>query len=250
MRTLRIFAYSCALLLSSLALPLSAQTDATVPADSAARPRPRIRGVQYASREEAAAAMQAGKGPFLAGVSVSADVCGLGMAVFAPYGQLEAACRVNLQNRYFPVFEAGWGRADHRSDVTDIRFKTGAPYFRIGCDYNLAKDKRSGNRIFAGLRYAFSSYRFDLDGPAVVDPVWGGETPYAFSGLSGKAQWGEIVVGLEARICKFFHLGWSARYRLRFHEKASGVGRAWYIPGYGKNGGHVFGGTFNLVFDI
>jgi hypothetical protein len=27
-------------------------------------------------------------------------------------------------------------------------------------------------------------------------------------------------------------------------------GKAWYIPGYGKNGDNVMGGTFNLVFDI
>jgi len=247
---LKIFAYTCALLLSSTAAPLVAQPAATAAADSTVAPKPRVRGVQYASREEAAAAMRADKGPLFTGLSLSADVCGMAMAAFAPYGQLEAACRVNLRNRYFPIFEMGWGLSDHRSDVTDIHFKTQAPYFRIGCDYNIAKDKRSGNRIFAGLRYAFSSYAFDLDGPAVTDPVWGGSTPYVFSGLSGRAQWGEIVVGLEARVCKFFHLGWSARYRLRFHEKVSPVGRAWYIPGYGKNGGHVFGGTFNIVFDI
>lgn len=250
MTTLRTFVYTCVLLLSSFAGTLSAQTDNATPADTTATRVPRIRGIQYESREEAAAALRKRKDPLFAGVSVSGDVVGAAMTAFAPYGQLEGACRINLKNRYFPIAEIGWGMSDHRDDLTDIHFKTQAPYFRIGCDYNVANDKFSGNRIFVGLRYAFSSYTYDLDGPAVVDPVWGTETPYVFTGVNGSAQWGEVVVGLEAKIWKIFHLGWSFRYRIRLQETKTSLGQIWYIPGYGKNDGHALGGTFNIIFDI
>ena len=144
----------------------------------------------------------------------------------------------------------GWGLSDKTDDVTRQHFKTNAPYFRIGCDYNVANDKLSGNRIFVGLRYAFTTFSYDLEGPAMNDPVWGRSLPYNFKGLNSRAQWGEVVFGLEAKIWKIFHLGWSFRYRKRFSQKATPAGQAWYIPGYGKNDGSAWGGTFNLIFDI
>ena len=230
-----------------MAVPVGAQT----PADSTARaPKSRVRGVQYASREEAAEAQRRKSVPLFAGASLSGDLAGIVMALVTSYGQFEAAARLNFKERYFPIFEMGWGLSDKTDDVTMQHFKTNAPYFRIGCDYNVASDKLSGNRIFVGLRYAFTTFNYDLEGPSLGDPVWGGSIPYSFEGLSVRAQWGEIVFGLEAKIWKIFHLGWSFRYRARCSQKAAPVGQAWYIPGYGKNDGSGWGGTFNLIFDI
>ena len=66
--------------------------------------------MQYASAEEAAAALAAQKRlPLIAGVSVSTDVCGMIMAACTPYGQYEAAARLNMRGRYFPVVEVGMG---------------------------------------------------------------------------------------------------------------------------------------------
>lgn len=153
-----------------MALPVAAQA----PADSVDRPaKGRVRGVQYGSREEAAAAQRQREIPFLSGVSISGDVAGLVMALATSYGQFEAAARLNIKERFFPTFEMGWGICDKTDEVTELHFKTNAPYFRIGCDYNLAKDKLSGNRIFVGLRYAFTSFNYELSGPAMDDPVWG-----------------------------------------------------------------------------
>lgn len=239
----------CIFVLVSLlaALPAAAQA----PADSVSAPAPdRVRGVQYASRDEAAEAQRQKSVPFFAGASLSGDLAGLVMALATSYGQFEAAARLNFKERYFPTFEMGWGLSDKTDDVTRQHFKTNAPYFRIGCDYNVANDKLSGNRIFVGLRYAFTTFSYDLEAPAMNDPVWGSSLPYNFKGLNSRAQWGEVVFGLEAKIWKIFHLGWSFRYRKRFSQKATPAGQAWYIPGYGKNDGSAWGGTFNLIFDI
>lgn len=239
----------CIFVLVSLlaALPAAAQA----PADSVLAPAPdRVRGVQYASRDEAAEAQRQKSVPFFAGASLSGDLAGLVMALATSYGQFEAAARLNFKERYFPTFEMGWGLSDKTDDVTRQHFKTNAPYFRIGCDYNVANDKLSGNRIFVGLRYAFTTFSYDLEGPAMNDPVWGSSLSYNFKGLNSRAQWGEVVFGLEAKIWKIFHLGWSFRYRKRFSQKATPAGQAWYIPGYGKNDGSAWGGTFNLIFDI
>ena len=243
---LKISRYIFVLLLSSVVLPLGAQT---VKNDSVATPK-RVRGIQYDSRDAAAEAMKHKEIPLLAGFSVSGDVAGAVMAAVSPWGQWEGAFRVNLKERFFPVFEAGWGVSDHTDETSGIHYETGAPFFRIGCDYNFMKNKTSGNRIFGGLRYAFTSFKYDVDGPPIVDPVYGTETPFHYHDISSNAQWVEAVFGLEARICKFFHLGWTFRYKFETHKKKPTLGNVWYVPGYGKSGGPALGGTFNIVFDI
>lgn len=252
MKMLKILRYLCAaLLLSSGGMVAQAQqTTADAPADSL-RDDKAFRGLQYASREEAAAALlKKNDLPLLAGFSVSVDVAGAVMAAVGSYGQFEGACRVNLRGRYFPVAEVGWGMSDHTSDATDVYYKTSAPYFRLGCDYNVARDKSSGNRIFVGARYAFSAFDYDFGGPDVEDPNYGTTLPASVTGVKGRVQWAEAVFGLEAKVWGPLSLGWSIRYKFRLGNKRSAWGDPWYVPGYGKNGGSVIGGTFNVGLSI
>ena len=243
---LKISKYIFVLLFSSATLPLCAQSDQK---DTLNAPS-RVRGIQFDSREAAAKAMRQKAIPLLSGMSVSADVVGAVMAAVSPYGQWEGAFRVHLKEKFFPIVEIGWGVSDHTDETSELHYKTHAPYFKIGCDYNFMKDKLSKNRIFGGLRYAFTSFKYDVDGPAIVDPVYGTETPFHFTDVSSNAQWMELVFGLEARVWRFLHLGWSFRYRFQTHEKKSSLGNSWYIPGYGKSGSTALGGTFNVTFDI
>lgn len=248
MMMLKICAYSFVLLVSSL-LPVVASAQSATPADTS-QTQP-VRGIQYTSREAAAAALEAARPvPFFAGVAVSADLCGAFMAAFTPYGQYEAAARINLWGRYFPTVEVGIGSSNHTNETTELHYKVNAPYFRIGCDYNFLKNRRSGNRLFAGARYAFTTFTYDIDGPDLVDPIYGTTTPYRFTNLRGRNHWGEILFGLEAKVLGPLHLGWTVRYRIRFSDRQSSVGSPWYVPGYGKNDTHALGGTFNLVIDI
>ncbi|MDO4930499.1 MAG: DUF6048 family protein [Bacteroidales bacterium] len=276
MRTLKIIAFVCALLtMSGGWLSASAQvsadgvnvpvaaTDTVVPAtdepeyttsalppDTLVEAKP-VRGIKYDPSQDAALGIAGQKPiPLLAGCSVMGDLAGAVMAVVAPFGQFEAAFRVNLRERYFPIFEMGWGISDHTDESTQIHYKTNAPYFRIGCDYNFANDLYSGNRIFGGLRYAFTSFGCDIDGPDIEDPVWGTLTPMNFDGLRSRMHWVELVFGLEAKIWSIFHVGWTARYKIKLRNNPTEIGNPWYVPGYGRNKYHVFSGTFNLIFDI
>lgn len=242
----RISGYICALLLTgSWGVQTWAQSTAH---DSLSKTQ--VRGIQYHSREEAAAALARKEIPLWSGISVSADLVGAVMMLTSPHGQWEAACRLNLKQRYFPTVEVGWGVCDQTGETTGLHYKTQAPYFRIGADYNFSKQPLSGNRILAGFRYAFSPFHYDLEGPPVTDPVWGTQMPFQFQDISANAQWLEFVFGLEARILPFFHMGWSVRYKLRLNEKTDPLGSAWHVPGYGRNDTHALGGTFQLIFDI
>lgn len=260
---LKTFVYSFALLLLSslISLPLIAQKNnhrekqtnhntIEVKQDSFSHSTP-IRGVQYETSQKSATTLAAQKKiPLFVGVSVSADICGAIMAGVTPYGQYEAATRINLRGRYFPTFEIGIGTSNHTNETTSLHYRVHSPYYRIGMDYNIAKNVRGAGRILIGLRYAFTNYKFDVDGPDISDPIYGGLVPFNYKSLKGISHWGEAVFGLEARVCGILHLGWTIRYKMRLYNKETAIDNAWYIPGYGKNDTHALGGTFNIIFDI
>lgn len=188
--------------------------------------------------------------PLFNGIAVSVDLVGPMQMVFGDYGQYEAALRINLKDRYFPIVELGIGKADHNDDATDITYKTSAPYAKIGVDFNLLKNKHDIYRLFAGARYAFTSFKYDLSHPGMTDPVWDGMAPYEGYGIKCSYQWLEIVIGVDAKMWGPVHLGWSVRYRSRLSHNDGTMGNTWYVPGFGKAGSSSLGGTFNIAIDI
>ena len=116
--------------------------------------------------------------PVFRGFAVSFDLVGAGLMAFTDNGQYEGALRINLHDEWFPIIEAGLGKANHSDDVTHIHYDTSAPYFRIGIDKNMLKDKHGSNRLYAGLRYAFTSYKVNISRPDFPDPVWLWNTGY------------------------------------------------------------------------
>ena len=188
--------------------------------------------------------------PLFNGFAVSVDLVGPIQMLIGDYGQYEAAVRVNLKDRYFPTVELGIGKADHDDDATNIKYKTTAPYAKIGVDFNLLKNKHDIYRLFAGVRYAFTSYKYDLSHPGMEDPVWGGTVPYGAEGVKCSCQWVEALIGVDAKMWGPVHLGWSVRYRSRLSYNDGDLGNSWYVPGFGESGGSNIGGTFNITIDI
>ena len=187
---------------------------------------------------------------FFRGVAVSADVVGLAQLAFSDYGQYEAALRINLKDRYFPVFELGYGTADSDNPTTNLKYKTSAPYWRVGMDFNIAKNKHDAYRVYAGARYAMTYYKFDVVDSGLKDPVWGDDVDYNVKGMKAYYHWMEAVFGVDAKIAGPLRLGWSVRYRRRITHDDGNIGKTWYVPGYGKQGGSRLGGTFNIIFEI
>lgn len=189
--------------------------------------------------------------PVFRGFAVSFDLVGAGMMALSDNGQYEGALRLNLHDEWFPIVELGLGKADHDDEVTRIHYSTSAPYFRIGIDKNLLKDKHGKNRLYGGLRYAFTSYKVDISRPNFVDPVWKWDTGFGVKDASCNHHWIEVVIGVDSQIFGPLHLGWSVRYKRRIaHSEDGDFGKTWYVPGYGKFGDTRLGGTFNVIIDI
>jgi len=189
--------------------------------------------------------------PLMRGFQVSFDLVGAAQMMLGDYGQYEAALRLNLHDQWFPIVEVGYGKASHTNDpVTEISYKTQAPYFRLGVDFNLLKIKHQKNRLFAGFRYAFTSYKVDLWRKEFDDPVWKWKTSFGVRDEACSQHWLEGVIGVDAQIAGPLHLGWSVRYKQRLAHDDGQIGKTWYVPGYGTADTSALGATFNVIIDI
>lgn len=188
--------------------------------------------------------------PFLKSIAINIDAIGPSQLFLSDYGQIEAAVRLDIKDKYYPTIEIGYGKADASDEATRLHYKTSAPYGKIGVDWNLLKDKHDIYRLLGGFRYAFTSYKFDIDGPSMTDPNWGGESPYEVHDIAASYHWLEGVIGIDAKIWGPIHMGWTFRYRRRIAHKDGDYGNTWYVPGFGKQGGSRLGGTFNIGIEF
>ena len=257
MKIWRTSVFIC-VLWSSISMALSAQnarpTPRPTPAPTATQRssqpdslRPgQVRGIQYDASSDSLLHRPV---PRISSISIGGDLAGAGLALLSNYGHYQARLSVGLRGRYFPTIEVGWGTSDRDDETTGIHYAASAPFFRLGCDYNLARDLRAPGRILVGLRYGFTSFAYDMSGPALQDPVWGDVVPFSFEEMKGRMHWAELVFGLEAKLWGFVHAGWNARYNIRLSHKADPHGEPWYVPGFGVNDGHAITANFFLSFE-
>ena len=204
--------------------------------------------------------------PLFNGISVGLDLWSLGNGLLGGNGTGSAVIvDVNLKHRYFPVIELGYAASDKWSD-NGIHCQTQAPYFRLGMDYNVFYGKKHGHMLFVGVRYAVSSFNYDVNSPSISDPIysegldnphlpddiWGGSVPYHHNDMKSTQHWGELNLGLRTRVWGNLYMGWSVRYRIRLKDTHSPYGSPWYVPGFGRydssNLGVIYAITYKLPY--
>lgn len=209
-----------------------------------------LAALTVAGQEPEPQAAEGGKMPWISGAAVSADLVGVSMKlVGARFANMEIAGRINIKEKFFPIFEIGIGDCSRHGGENSNIFSCTSPYYRIGVDYNVNK-KMNGNRFLVGARYGISRYDYDFTADGMADPVYGTDVPLNLTGLDGRNQWLELVVGVETKLWKLVRLGWNLRYKMRLSQKISEYGEPYFVPGYGKNDISCFGGSVNLVFDL
>ena len=191
--------------------------------------------------------------PLFQGIMVGVDVYGfLNQALGSDIRSTEASIETNLQNRFFPVVEFGYGSIDTTDDETDIHYQTSAPFFRLGVNYNVFyKKPELPGCLTVGLRYGFSSFKYDVQAPDLTDPNWGHtQVPVSYTGVKSNVGWLEAVVGLRANVYKDFHLGLNLRYRSRLNMSQNEHSEPYYIPGYGRGKSTSIGITYSIIYKL
>ena len=178
------------------------------------------------------------------------DMVGFIQKLVSDYGQYEFGARYNIKDRYFPTVEIGIGKADHNDDVTNVHYDTSAPYFKVGCDFNIANQKHADHKILLGARYAFTSYKVNISRLDLQDPVWETYSDFIVNGEKTNLHWFEAVFSLGTRIWGPLRLGWSVRYKHRITSKKISTGKVWYTPGYGTSGNSRITAMFNIGLQL
>ena len=187
------------------------------------------------------------------GIGIQTDIFGYAYSMLEDYTSGEVAIEANIGNRFYPIVEAGLGWCNVTDETTSIKYKTNAPYFKVGLNYNFftSKDKPNPDHYIFGLaRVAWSTFEYDVTTPPITDPVWGGSSSLELKDVAGSCCWAEFGAGIKVKIYKGFHMGWSVRYKVRLSQKEGNNSNMWYVPGYGINKSTCFGGTYSLIYEF
>lgn len=202
--------------------------------------------------------------PLMNGIDVGVDILSPIIKAFgSDFMSAEAMVDVNLYNRYFPTVEIGYGGGKAVNDY-DIHIKTSAPYFRLGIDYNTFWKKAHGNLLTVGLRYGFSSGKYDVTAPDMSDPhyetgaaltnltdnIWGDSSNYVHEGMKYTMHWVEFTFGLRANVAKHIKMGLMLRIKHKLKASTDRFGDPYYIPGFGRYDSNNTGITYSIIYQL
>lgn len=202
--------------------------------------------------------------PLMNGIDVGVDVLGPVLKVFgSDFMSAEAMVDVNLYNRYFPTVEVGFGGGKAINDY-DVSIKSSAPYFRMGIDYNTFWKKAHGNLLLVGLRYGFSTGKYDVVVPDMTNPeytdgatqtnltdhIWGDTSNYVHEGMTHTMHWVEFTLGLRANVAKRIKMGLMLRIKYKLKASVDKYGDPYYIPGFGRYDSNNTGITYSIIYQL
>ncbi|MEG1162280.1 DUF6048 family protein [Bacteroides sp.] len=204
--------------------------------------------------------------PLFYGAYVGVDIFGIGSSLFgSDFMSSEISLVANLKNKFLPTLELGYGSTDAWNE-TGIHYKSSAPYFRIGADYNtMSKKKDKSSYLFVGLRYGMSSFKYNINSLPMDDPIWGdavqnpsledgiwggASVPFNHSNLKATVQWFELVAGVKVKVYKNFNMGWAIRMKYKISASMSEYADPWYVPGFGKYKSNNIGVTYSLIYTL
>ena len=189
--------------------------------------------------------------PLLYSASVGVDIWDPVMRIFGQhYGLIEFSGELNLHNRYIPVVEVGLGNCDYTPDDNNYTYHVPlTPYFRIGANYNFLYNSNPDYMVYAGLRYGWTHFNYEINNVTLSDSYWGETSTFNLPRQTSNVSYLQVLFGLRVRIFSSFSAGWTFRYQKILHETSALYGEPWYIPGFGSRKASVTG-SFSLYYTL
>jgi hypothetical protein len=195
--------------------------------------------------------------PVYRAFSLHADIASpfMGIVNHRSVKTFEIQADVNLFDKIFPIMEAGFGKINATLPQRQS-CNAAASFFRLGFNYNLAKNttKEGTPKViksypFIGLRYSFEWLNNNLENVTVESPYWDGNKILNFSNKGIYVGWAELVGGVRINLFSGLTMGWSVRFKTLLHSKLKN--QLWYVPGHGFSGGSqfVFNYTIGYTFE-
>lgn len=185
------------------------------------------------------------KMPIYQGIGIKLDLGNSLYEIFSSQQQgmsFEALAYVNLLKRYLPTLELGYAQRTY-IPANEAKFSGKGAFTRIGCDFNLMKNKEMGNMFLIGARFGMAVQNYDISNLQIKDNYWNITQTLPNYNATRFDCWAEVVAGVEVSIYKGFNMGWAVRIKKLFTLPDEKNFHATYIPGYGYNDATIF--TFN-----
>lgn len=164
------------------------------------------------------------------------------------YGLVEFSAEFNMHNRYIPVIEVGVGATDYTPGDQNYTYKVGTtPYFRIGCNYNFLYNSNPAYMAYAGIRFGYSPFNYQLKNVTVNNGYWDQTQTVDFPKLHSNVAYLNLLFGIRVKIGGPISMGWTFQYKKILHQTKNADGLPWYIPGYGTRNGSI-GGSFSIFY--
>lgn len=189
--------------------------------------------------------------PLFKDVTVGVDIWDPVMRLFGQsYGLIEFSGEVNLHNRYIPVVEVGLGTARNTPDDNNYTYRTPlTPYFRIGMNYNFLYNSNPDYMAYAGIRYGFTPFKYEVTDITLKDPYWGENVAFGIPSQNMTAGYLDLMFGIRVKIAGNISMGWAFKFHKLLHESDCQYGKPWYIPGFGSRGGAI-SGSFSVYYTL
>ncbi|HPR33622.1 MAG TPA: DUF6048 family protein [Prolixibacteraceae bacterium] len=176
----------------------------------------------------------AAQDPDRKGLSLGADLSRLASPLIDSTGfGWEFSGDYEFFNDLFGAVEIGSQTIDLNKAFYD--YHSSGIYTRLGAEYNFGKhlDVLPGDKMFIGLRYAFTTFAHSAENIVIEDGNWGNFSGGSVANRWIFANWMEVSAGMRAHLFHNFYLGWSARIRIRLGVTDDPVLAPYSLPGYG-----------------
>ncbi|MCP9611462.1 DUF6048 family protein [Coprobacter tertius] len=191
--------------------------------------------------------------PLFNGLVVGVDLYNPVAKLFGQkYSNYEASLELDLHNRFFPIWEIGIGSAKSTPEDMNFTYRgKAALYNRIGMNYNIKYNNKTLDGVYAGIRYGFSTFNYDITDIRLESSYWDPENPVIgeITGQHSRAQWIEALVGIRVKLYKGLMMGWTVRYKWKLNVKNNFQSTPWFIPGYGTSNNPV-SFTYSIYYRI
>lgn len=189
--------------------------------------------------------------PLFYAAAVSVDVWDPVMRLFGQhYGLVEFSGELNLHNRYIPVVEVGLGQSSYTPEDNNYTYKVPVtPYVRVGCNYNFIYNSNPDYMAFAGLRFGWSHFSYEVNDVRLSSDYWGESATFNLPRQTSNVTYMQVLFGIRVKVLGPVSMGWCIRYKAKLHESEAVYGRPWYIPGYGSRNGAVTG-SFAITYTL
>ena len=169
------------------------------------------------------------------GAYLGVDLVSAGQIALGQNGKINLQVDVNLYNRLNPCLEVGYASFDI-SNQNETRSYGQGFYSKVGLNLPISKyGPHAENQFFAGLRYAYSRFNYQLENVQFNASYW--EDAYCVDLHNQRAggHWLEIDVGMRTNVWGPISLGWTLTLKRRLAVNNASASAPAFIPAYGPN---------------